>query len=61
MTSKSVVAIVALMLSLSPCYAKNQLNKTDPVIKDLESKLERALLKTTSPHLIASSRTIMSR
>jgi hypothetical protein len=31
-----VVAIVALILVLSPCYGQNQVSKTDSVIKDLE-------------------------
>jgi ketosteroid isomerase-like protein len=45
MRSRSVVAIVALILVLSPGYAQNQVNKTDSVIKELEHELERALLK----------------
>jgi hypothetical protein len=45
MRSRSVVAIIALILVLSPGYAQNQVNKTDSVIKELEHELERALLK----------------
>lgn len=45
MKSKSVIALVALILGLSPCYAQNQVNKTDSVIKELERELELALAK----------------
>ena len=45
MKGKSVVAIVALILGLSPYYAQNQVNKTDSVIKGLERELELALSK----------------
>jgi hypothetical protein len=45
MKNTSVVAIVILILGLSPCYAQNQLNKTDSVIKELEGELELALSK----------------
>ena len=51
MSSKSVVAIVALILVLSPCQAQNQENKTDSVIKELERELARALLKNDSATL----------
>ncbi|HEV2826139.1 MAG TPA: nuclear transport factor 2 family protein [Pyrinomonadaceae bacterium] len=45
MNSKSVVAVVALILVLLPCHAQNQVNKTDSVIKGLERELELALSK----------------
>ena len=45
MRSKSVVAIAALILGLSPCYAQNQVNKAEPLIKELERELELALAK----------------
>jgi hypothetical protein len=45
--SKSVVAIVVLMLSLSPCLAQTAHSQTDSTmtIKQLDRELERALLK----------------
>ena len=45
MKSKSVIAIVVLILGLSPCYAQNQVNKADSLIKELERELELALAK----------------
>ena len=51
MRGRSVVAIVALILVLSPGYAQNQVNKTDSEIKELERELGRALLKNDSATL----------
>jgi hypothetical protein len=47
MTSKSVVAIMALMLSLSPCYAQTAHNRTETsmTIQQLDREVERAVLK----------------
>lgn len=45
MTTKIIVAVLGLFLTLSPCYAQNQGNKSEMVIKKLESELEAALLK----------------
>lgn len=45
MTSKIVVAVLGLVLSLSPSYGQNQRNNSELTIKKLESELEAALLK----------------
>lgn len=51
MTSKIVVAVLGLVLTLSPCYAQNQGNNSELVIKKLERELEAALLKGDSVEL----------
>lgn len=51
MTSKIVVAMLGLVLTLSPCYAKNQGNNRELVIKKLERELEAALSKGDSVEL----------
>ena len=48
MTSKIIVAVLGLVLTLSYCYAQNQGNKSGLVIKNLERELEAALLKGDS-------------
>ena len=45
MTSKVVVAMLALVLSLCACYAQQQGNKSELAIKNLERELEAALTK----------------
>jgi ABC-type uncharacterized transport system auxiliary subunit len=51
MRCKSLVAIVALMMSLSPCFAQTAPNQSDStmIIKQLDRELERALLKSDIP------------
>lgn len=51
MTGKIVVAVLGLVLTLSPCYAQNQGNNGEVVIKKLERELEAALLKGDSVEL----------
>ena len=51
MISKIVIAVLGLVLTLSPCYAQNQGNKSELVIKKLERELEAALLKGDSVEL----------
>lgn len=56
MTSKLVFAVLGLVLTLSPCYAQNQKNMSELVIKKLERELEAALLKgdnTTLDRILA--------
>ncbi|MDQ6651696.1 MAG: nuclear transport factor 2 family protein [Acidobacteriota bacterium] len=49
--SKTIVAVLGLFLTLSPCYAQNQGNKSELAIKKLERELEAALLKGDSVEL----------
>jgi hypothetical protein len=51
MTGKVVVAILGLVLTLSPSYAQNQENNGELLIKKLERELEAALLKGDSVEL----------
>ena len=51
MTGKIVVAVLGLVLTLSPCYTQNQGNNSELVIKKLERELEAALLKGDSAAL----------
>jgi uncharacterized protein DUF4440 len=48
MTSKIVVAVLGLLLTLSACYAQNSKNNGEPAIKALERELEAALSKGDS-------------
>jgi len=51
MMNKIIVAVLVLFVTLSPCYAQNQGNKSELVIKKLERELEAALLKGDSVEL----------
>jgi uncharacterized protein DUF4440 len=52
MTCKIVIAVLGLVLTLSPCYAQNRKkDRNETVIKALEGELEAALLKGDSVKL----------
>jgi len=51
MTGKIVIALLGLVLTLSPCYGQNQGNSSELAIKKLERELEAALLKGDSVDL----------
>ena len=51
MTSKVVVAVLGVVLTLSACYAQEQGNKSELPIKNLERELDTALTKGDSAAL----------
>lgn len=51
MTSNIVVAVLGLVLTLSPGLAQNPKNSSEPAIKTLERELETALSKSDSATL----------